>query len=309
MPDIELRFNIDMLTISAPIGAALARQGVDVDADLEYLLTTEPDSLQEALRMELLAGAQCLALPTRCMTPAGLAAHRATDRLPELAQAAFDLLRSSDASVQPIVPQHLLVEIGFCGLPIDASSSVSLNEHRDQYVRAARAFEAGGAFDAYLLSGFSDAVALKCALMGMRKATDHPVLACVNVRSDGMLASGRGAVEDACGVAAEFGAAAVGFATDAPIDAACAIARRAAAACGLPLLAELDVRERAARQAPPSADNPYGLPDTMASAGVALRSAGVQFLRAGGQATPAYTGALAAVTTGLSVLDCGVGER
>ena len=33
MPDIALRFNKDMLTLSTPVQNALARQGVDVDAD------------------------------------------------------------------------------------------------------------------------------------------------------------------------------------------------------------------------------------------------------------------------------------
>ena len=34
MPDIALRFDKDMLVVSAPVSAALARQGVDVDRDL-----------------------------------------------------------------------------------------------------------------------------------------------------------------------------------------------------------------------------------------------------------------------------------
>lgn len=300
MPDIELRFHTDMLAVSAPIDAALARQGIDLAKDLEYLLVTESDSLQEALRMELLAGAQCLALPTRDMVPARLARLGATDRLSELAQAAFDLVRTSRETTQPIVPQHLLVELGFCGLPLDASSRGSLNEHRDQYVRAARAFEACGDFDAYLLSGFADATALKCALMGLRQVTDRPVLACVDAAADGSLACGRGAIEDAAAVASEYGAAAFGIATGAPVEGARAIVQRCAQACGLPVMAQLNVHERVERQPGPTAENPYYSPDTMATAALDLRRAGAQFLRAGGAATPAYTGAIAAVTAGLS---------
>jgi len=33
MPDIELRFHKDMLVLSAPIDAALARQGIDAARD------------------------------------------------------------------------------------------------------------------------------------------------------------------------------------------------------------------------------------------------------------------------------------
>ena len=299
MPDIEQRLHADMLVVSAPIDAALARQGIDFAQDYEYLLVTEPDAIIEALRMELLAGAQCLALPTRAMTPAKLAHYGAIDRLPELAQAAYGLVRGGEEA-SPLVPQHLLVEIGFCGLPLDASSKSSLNEHRDQYARAVRAFEACGPLDAYLFTGFRDATALKCALMGARQATDRPVFACIDAASDGSLASGRGTIEDAAAVAAEYGANAFGIATGAPIDAACDLVRRCSAASSLPVIAEIDVREGERRT--PSALQVPTVPtaDELARVALELRAAGAEFLRAGGLATPAYTGALAAVVTGLS---------
>ena len=37
MPDIQLRFHRDMLVLSAPIDALLARQGVDAALDRQYL--------------------------------------------------------------------------------------------------------------------------------------------------------------------------------------------------------------------------------------------------------------------------------
>ena len=47
MPDIALRFDKDMLVVSAPVSAALARQGVDVDRDLELMTVLEPDSIRK----------------------------------------------------------------------------------------------------------------------------------------------------------------------------------------------------------------------------------------------------------------------
>ena len=307
MPDIEQRLHTDMLVVSAPIDAALARQEVDLAQDYEYLLVTEPDAIVEALRMELLAGAQCLALPTRDMTPAKLAHHGATDRLPALARAAYGLVHGGEEA-RPLTPQHLLVEIGFCGLPLDASSKSSLNEHRDQYARSVRAFEACGPFDAYLFSGFRDATALKCALMGARQATDRPVFACVDAAPDGFLASGRGAIEDVAAVAAEYGANAFGIATDAPIDAVIGLVRRCRAAIDLPVIVEVDVRE--AERRVPGALQAQAVPtaDELARAALDLRAAGAEFLRAGGAATPAYTGALAAVVTGLPAPACPADE-
>ena len=162
MPDIALRFDKDMLVISAPVSSALARQGVDVDRDLELITVLEPDSIQEAMRLESMAGAQCLATSTVGITPARMTQVGMEDRAHDVARASLEVLR-------PLKPQHVLVEIGPCGLPLDASSKASLNENRDQYARAARLFE-GEQFDAFFLNGFTTASDLLCALMGVR---DH----------------------------------------------------------------------------------------------------------------------------------------
>ena len=295
MPDIEMRFDKDMLVISAPIDAVLERQGVDVERDLELFALLEPDTLHDALQLELMAGAQCLVATTRRMTPARLAHEGMRERLPELAAAALSIAAS-------LTPQHLLVELEPCGLPFDASSKTSLNEHRDQYARAARAFEAAGAFDAYLLPGFGNAAEVKCALMGIRQASDCPVFASVSLSADGLLANGRDALEEAVAVMSEYGASVVGLRIAAGLDDACALAGRAAQSCGLPVLAELEVRASDACRPVPTAENPYCTPDAMVAAATRLRAAGVQFLRAVGAATPAYTGALAAISTGLDAL-------
>ena len=146
MPDIQMRFDKDMLVLSSPLEAVLARQGVDVQADLEYLVLIEPDALRDTVRMEKVAGAQCLVAATEGIAPARLA-HKGMDgREADFARAALDLLR-------PLKPQHLLAEIGPCGLPLDGSSADSLNENRSQYARAAHAFD-GQEIDALLLTGF-----------------------------------------------------------------------------------------------------------------------------------------------------------
>ena len=63
MPDIEMRFNKDMLVLSSPLQAVLARQGVNVARDMEYLTVVEPEAVRDAMRMEKVAGAQCLVAP------------------------------------------------------------------------------------------------------------------------------------------------------------------------------------------------------------------------------------------------------
>lgn len=173
MADIELRLNRDMLVLSAPVDATLARQGVDVALDRQFLNLMEPDVMVDALRLELLAGAQCLVTTTEDITAARLAHVRMDGDAAKLARAALDIAAE-------LRPQHVLVQIGPCGLPVDPSSKASLNECRAQYVDAARAFE-GCEFDAFFLDGFTNISDLKCALMGVAQVSGKPVFASVTV--------------------------------------------------------------------------------------------------------------------------------
>ncbi len=174
MPDIELRFHHDMLVLSAPADAVLARQGIDAARDRQYLNLMEPDAMRDAQRLELLAGAQCLVTATEDITRARLAHLNMDGDASQLARAALDIANE-------LKPQHVLVEIGPCGLPLDPSSKASLNENRGQYADAARAFEDGGQFDAFFLNGFTNIADLKCALMGVAQVSGKPVFASVTL--------------------------------------------------------------------------------------------------------------------------------
>ena len=132
MPDIDLRFHRDMLVLSAPVAAVLQRQGFDIDRDLEYATLVEPEAVREALRLNKVAGAQCLVTSTAGITAARLAHHGLEERAQEVVKAGLDIACQ-------LKPQHVLVEVGPCGLPLDPSSKASLNENRSQYADAARA--------------------------------------------------------------------------------------------------------------------------------------------------------------------------
>lgn len=293
MPDIALRFHKDMLVLSAPIDAVLARQGFDVNQGLEFASLVEPEAVREALRLNAVAGAQCLVAQTTNITPARLAVRGMDDRADEVVEAAF-------STAYALKPQHIFAEIAPCGLPLDASSKQSLNEHRDQYARAAKAC-AQRPFDAFFLNGFTNPTDLKSALMGIHQASDALVMASVNVDAEGMLA-GRYPFEEALAVMIEYGAAVVGFATESAVEQAEELTHRACKASDLPVLAQLVVREQNPKQGEATQDNPYYCPDVLVDAGVRLRQAGAQFLRATGNATPAYTGALVAASEGFDVV-------
>ena len=140
MADIALRFFKDMLVLSSPVTAVLDRQGIDTPRDQALALLLEPETIEEAYRLEAVAGPQCFVLPTAALTPARLAELAMDGKGPELAAHAL-------AAVEPFKPPHVLAEIGPCGLPLDPSSKASLVENRDQYARAAHLFD-GQAVDA-----------------------------------------------------------------------------------------------------------------------------------------------------------------
>ena len=287
MPDIDLRFGRDMLVLSAPLDATLARQGIDAPRDRQYLNLMEPDAIVDAFRLEAMAGAQCLVTTTEDITRARLAHVRMEGDSARLAHAAVEIAAG-------LKPQHVLVEIGPCGLPLDASSKASLNENRIQYADAARAFD-GCAFDAFFLNGFASLADLRCALMGVAQVSGKPVFASVVLGEnasasqttpaaqapsvprpaplspseeatlfaldyqpiDGPIApavpqlNGRldaSQWEEAIGLMADLGASVVGFETAEPLGKAMAYAQLAVKRSGLPVLAQLRVSADAATE-------------------------------------------------------------
>lgn len=305
MADIELRFHKDMLVLSAPLAYALERQGVDVEADGEFVSLIEPETVQDAFKLETLAGAHCLVTDTAGITQARLAHKRMEDRAGELAQAAIE-------HVLACKPQHVLCEIGPCGLPLDATSKGSVKQSVAQYADATRALIEGGKaalggeggtapIDGIFLNGLRTNADVSCGLQGVKQAFSGPVFVSLDIDEAGLfdgkpLSQATDALQ---------GASVIGICSAAdPATIASQIAPLCEAT-DVPLMVQIAVRQataaekRKASLGAPLPENPYALPDFLADAAIALRAAGVQFLRACGQATPACTGALAAGVFGL----------
>ncbi len=273
-----------MLVLSTPVAPQLERIGIDSARDNELTLLLEPEVMGEIYALESAAGAQCVVADTAFMTPARLAHAGMKGSADKLADSALRVATEH-------TPQHVLVEIGPCGLPLDASSKASLNENRDQYARAAATFAPfEPLFDAFFLNGFTSCSDLKCALMGMRKVTDKPILASVDVAPAGEGAAagalhgaavtdgsapaadaavapaaatastasvytlggkGRETFAQAVAVMAEYGAQVAGFQAAVAPDEAAKLAEQAASASFLPVLAQLVVADVNPEQAAP----------------------------------------------------------
>ena len=132
MADIELRFHKDMLVLSAPVAYVLERQGVNMWEDGELVMLMEPETVQDALRMEAMTGAQCLVASTEGICEARLAHNRMEDRAQEIALRALE-------GAWACKPQHLICEIGSCGLPLDPSNEGSRAQTEQQYENAVQA--------------------------------------------------------------------------------------------------------------------------------------------------------------------------
>ena len=107
MADLALRFGKDMLVVSSPIQEALRRAGIESARDQALALLVEPETIEEAYRMETVAGPQCMVTPVADFTPARLVAVGAEGKGEALAEAAL-------AVMAEFKPQHTLVEIAVC---------------------------------------------------------------------------------------------------------------------------------------------------------------------------------------------------
>ena len=261
MADIELRFHKDMLVLSAPLAYALSRQGVDMETEAEYVSLVEAETMRDALRLEAMAGAQCLVAETD-ITEARLAHKRMEDRAVELAQAAISHVRAN-------APQHVLCEVGPCGLPLDVSSSVSMKQSAAQYEGAARALVEGGmaaagvrsmddgvGFDAIFLNGLRSAADVRCGIEGVRRAFTGPVFASVDVDKEGRF-NGK-PLADALEALAL--ADVVGVRSAAAPETVASVVRELAAACSKPILAQLDVRQATPAQRRRASASAFGPP-------------------------------------------------
>lgn len=293
MPDIQLRFNLDMLVMSSSFDRILSEQGFEDDSDRIYALLCEPEVFQEAFRTEAMIQTPCFVAPTNLITAAHIAYSNFSDCEEDMARNAFQ------AAVMH-KPQHILAEIESTGLPLDPESKVSLKQSKDQYLRAVRIVSAFD-FDGVYFTHMTNAFDAQCALMGARSVYDGPVMLSYLLDQDARLASLH-SLSEAVSLADEYGADVIGITTGQPIDTVVSLVETMKKATDKPLIVELVVKQVSQRQFESTAENPYYIASTMFDATTRLHKAGVQFLRAVGAATPSYTSTLSATSAGLNVV-------
>ena len=234
-----------MLCLSAPVAFALERQGINMQEDGELVMLMEPETVQDTLRMESMTGAQCLVAGTEGICEARLAHNRMEDRAQEIALRALE-------GAWACKPQHLIREIGSCGLPLDPSNEGSRAQTEQQYENAVQALNDASA---ELDLGMYDAIfAKRAAQRGpMRNApsmlcaekTDRPVFASVDLDEDGLFFAGKD-VEDI--VSALDRTDVVGLSCAAEAATIAEAVRRFAALTEKPLLVQIRVKAATAME-------------------------------------------------------------
>lgn len=265
MPDIQMRFNKDMLVLSTPLDYQLASQGFD-PSDREYVVLCEPELIEEAFKLEKSIDVPCFVTPTEGITEARLAYARFEGRAEEMARIAYE------TSAQ-FSPQHLIAAIGPTGLPLDPTSAVSLKQSKKQYHDAVLAL-IEYPFDALYFTGFKSLDDAQCALMGARAVYDGPVLISLVPNEEGMFSGGR-TLSEGVALCDEYGADVIGVVSDAPARVLVGFAKEMASVTDKPLLVDVSVRRKDRRQFEPTNENPYPTADAMVELVVRLRAQGV----------------------------------
>ena len=168
MADLNLRLGLDVLTIAENARGILLQSGLDVDSDANLTFAVEPEVIESAIAEDLRTGAQCMVTNVINFNPSALRKMKALDEAEILA-------KKSAAMTQNKQVQHPLVRIFPSELPLDQTSKQSLNEHADEYKFVAKLFDKLP-IDGFLLHEFENETELKCALIGLRKASDKTIL-------------------------------------------------------------------------------------------------------------------------------------
>lgn len=168
MADLNLRLGRDVLTIAENARKSLLDSGLDVDQDINLTLAVEPEVVERAVSEDVRTGAQCVVANVFDFAPFALRKMRASSEAEKMAKTTVGFLQNKQV-------QHPLIRIFPSKLPLDQSSKQSLNEHADEYKFVAKLFDPLN-IDGFLLHGFEDVTELKCALIGLRKATQKTIV-------------------------------------------------------------------------------------------------------------------------------------
>ena len=268
MPDIALRFHKDMLVAEGAMGTMLTRQGMPAGECPMFLNVLDPEMVLEVHRYYHLAGAHCAISNSFGGTRAKLAAYGLEDRLEELNIAAVKLAAHHK-------PQHVLADMGPCGLVMEPLGDATYDEMFAQYYEQAVALAKANP-DAILIETMTDIADARCALLACKSACDLPVIVSCTFGENGRMDLSGTDPATAAIILEACGADAVGMNCGLGPDNMFPLLEAMAQATSLPLIAQPNA---GMPQLDAQGNTVYpGTPDQMAYWAERYRSIGVQII-------------------------------
>jgi methionine synthase / methylenetetrahydrofolate reductase(NADPH) len=161
------------------MGTMLYARGVYINRCYDELSLTQPDLVRDIHRAYVKAGAEIIETNTYGANRAKLARHALDDRTAEINQAAARIAREA-AGDRAFVAGAL----GPLGVRIEPYGPTGRDEARGIFREQAQALAAGDV-DLFILETFADLEEVHQAILGVRDASDLPIIAQMVIREDG----------------------------------------------------------------------------------------------------------------------------
>ncbi|HLM67735.1 MAG TPA: bifunctional homocysteine S-methyltransferase/methylenetetrahydrofolate reductase, partial [Longimicrobium sp.] len=166
------------------MGTMLYARGVYINRCYDELSLTQPDLVREIHRAYVKAGAEIIETNTYGANRAKLARHGLDDRTAEINGAAARLAREAAGD-----RAYVAGALGPLGVRIEPYGPTARDEARGIFREQAAAL-AAGEVDLFILETFADLEEIHQAILGVRDASDLPIVAQMVIREDGRTAFG-----------------------------------------------------------------------------------------------------------------------
>jgi methionine synthase I (cobalamin-dependent)/5,10-methylenetetrahydrofolate reductase len=186
------------------MGTMLYARGVYINRCYDELSLTQPDLVRDIHRAYVKAGAEIVETNTYGANRAKLTRHGLEDRLRDINLAAARVARDAAGERACVAGA-----IGPLGVRIEPYGPTSLDEARAHFREQAAALAEGGV-DLFVLETFADLEEIQQAILGVRDASELPIVAQMVIREDGRTVYGSDAAQVAERLT-EWGADVVGL--------------------------------------------------------------------------------------------------
>ncbi len=166
------------------MGTMLYAKGVYINRCYDELSLTQPDLVRDIHRAYVKAGAEILETNTYGANRPKLARHGLDDRVREMNVAAAQLARAAAGE-----RVYVAGALGPLGLRIEPYGPTAREEARGFFREQAEALVEGGV-DLFVLETFADLEEIHQAILGVREASELPIVAQMVIREDGTTAFG-----------------------------------------------------------------------------------------------------------------------